>query len=250
MRISLDSIYFHFVATVLIVCVALPSFAVDESTLGMAIENDDVRMLRNWISNGEVTKDQFIDVVPYGPNGIPIIGLAARAGSEKVIQYLISIKSNLNSKTTVGETALVLASYFGSTTDSGKETFDKHDRIVSALVAAGADLENGTNYSALAYTAFKNRIKTAQILLSAGADPDSMIQDGYPVNTPLMAASHYGYRSFAKMLLVKGANPRITVANGRTALGLAKKYNHQDLVVMIQCALALSPGQGYEENCP
>src|SRR5687768_10623303 len=89
------------------------SFAVDSASIRNAIEEDQVKSIRNWVEAGKLSKDDFVEAPPYGSAGMPLLTLAARTGSEKVVSYLISIKADLNIKTPVNETALVLAAYYG-----------------------------------------------------------------------------------------------------------------------------------------
>ena len=56
-------------------------------------------------------------------------------------------------------------------------------------------------------------------MLDAGADPNGTESDGA---TPLMMAAGYGYTNIVKLLLTRGANPRIATSNGITALDLAR----------------------------
>jgi hypothetical protein len=69
----------------------------------------------------------------------------------------------------------------------------------------------------------------------------------YP--TPLAMAVMKGDADAVRVLLERGANPRIKGPTGEDALGFARKFNRTDLVPMIECALALGPGERFVERC-
>ena len=52
-----------------------------------------------------------------------------------------------------------------------------------------------------------------------------------------------------RLLLERGANPRIKGPSGEDALGFARKYKRADLAPPIECALALGSGERFAERC-
>jgi len=90
---------------------------------------------------------------------------------------------------------------------------------VAALIAAGAtpDLRNG---DALMWAARLGDIKSANILLSAGANPD--LQDPLLGWTPLHYAAANGQGEVYKALLSAGVNPNLQDQQGRTAEDLLR----------------------------
>ena len=73
-----------------------------------------------------------------------------------------------------------------------------------------------------------------ELLLEAGADVNSQAKQK---TTPLMAAANVGRVEIVKILLEKGADPTVVNVNETTALELAKKRDHQQVVAMIEKAL-------------
>ena len=53
-------------------------------------------------------------------------------------------------------------------------------------------------------------------------------------STPLHLAAHFGYKSVAKMLLERGADPRKENDDGETPLSLARDYGHREVVVLLR----------------
>ena len=72
------------------------------------------------------------------------------------------------------------------------------------------------------------------LLLDAGADVNSQAKQK---TTPLMAAANVGRAEIVEILLEKGADPTVVNVAQLTALELAKKRNHQQVVAMIEKAL-------------
>ena len=91
---------------------------------------------------GALNPNQRIPAAAY-PDGAPLMAIAARTASLEVMRYLISAGADVNARTPVNETPLMLASFFFDTNEqmSGR-AFERHEKAVRLLVAAGADLEN------------------------------------------------------------------------------------------------------------
>jgi ankyrin repeat protein len=67
-------------------------------------------------------------------------------------------------------------------------------------------------------TAFGGDVATARALLHGGADPNGRSASG---STPLHNAAQVGNRELVELLLERGADPAIALADGRTAADLA-----------------------------
>lgn len=232
-----------------LVLLASSTAVADDNRLRIAVEMDDVSTVQRMIDRGEITADQGVMVTPYGEGPTAILIVAARAGSEKVVQLLISKGANLNAKTVVDETALMLSVFFDDSFGGEGSGFDKHDRIARRLIDAGADVNNGS-WNALAYAAYNDRTAIGKYLIQKGAHLDGPLKDGVsPVNTPLMMSAMRGHKNYLLMLLRAGAKASLKNSKGTSAIELAKKYNQTHLIGYLKCALALPPGGSYAENC-
>jgi ankyrin repeat protein len=173
--------------------------------------------------------------------------LAARAASIRTLRYLITAGADVNARTPVKETPLMLAAYFR---EEGESSVDRHDEAVRILLAAGAHLENPYNYTPLAYAAYNDRQLAMRYLIERGArlDADAVNRLVY-VNTPLMMATIQGHREAVRTLLRAGADPLVRVHGGNTAREFAVKYRHTHIEPLLACAERLLPGFSFIERC-
>jgi len=220
----------------------------DADSLLNAIALDDVGAVKAAVGRG-VSPNQRIPAPGYS-TGAPLLALAARAGSVEVMRYLISMKADVNARTPVSETPLMLASYFREG-DSESSSADRHDEAIRILVEAGAQIENEpNNYTPLAYAAFNNRQRALRYLIERGArlDADAQNRIAY-VNTPLMMGAIQGHREIVRTLLRAGADPLVRVHHGNTAREFAIKYRHTHVEPLLACAESLPPGVRYVDRC-
>ena len=91
------------------------------------------------------------------------------------------------------KTALMLASEVGS------------ERIVEALIEAGADVNKEADGTALEYACFNGHFQVVRLLLSKGGDPN-----GNGSGIPLMEAARHGHDDIVRELILRGANPHLT----------------------------------------
>jgi ankyrin repeat protein len=221
----------------------------DADRLVNAIVTDDAYTVRSAIQAGAVKPDQRIPAEAY-PDGAPLIALAARAASLRVIDYLLSAGADVNARTPVNETPLMLASFFFEETPTGR-SFEKHERAVRRLVEAGANLENYPyNYTPLAYAAYQGNDRVVRFLLQRGARVNADASGaGTYVNTPLMMAAIQGHEHIVRLLLSAGADADIRVYGGHNATELAAKYNHRELAQLLACAQKQYGAAAYGPQC-
>jgi hypothetical protein len=214
------------------------------------ITTDDVGGVRGAIESGELKADQKIPVEGY-PDGAPIIAIAARAAALDVLKYLISVGADVNARTPVNETPLMLASFFFDDTLSGPRAFERHERAVRLLVTAGADLENEAhNYTPLSYAAYQGNQRVVRFLIERGARVNADAVEGTTyINTPLMMAAIQGHEAIVRLLLQAGADPDVRVHGGYTAAELAAKYTHVSLSQLLLCAQRRYAGAAIVARC-
>jgi ankyrin repeat protein len=220
----------------------------DSDELLNAVAIDDVGAVRGAVSRG-ISPNQRIPAPGYSA-GAPLLALAARAGSVQVVRYLISAGADLNARTPVNETPLMLAAYFREG-DGESSSADRHDETLRILVEAGALIENDPhNYTPLAYAAYNNRQRALRYLIERGArlDADAENRVIY-INTPLMMAAIQGHREIVRMLLRAGADPLVRVHLGSTAREFARKYRHSHVEPLLACAESLPPGIRFAQRC-
>ncbi len=177
--------------------------AVDVDSMLNAIAQDDADYVRSALRSG-LNVNQRIEAPGYS-TGAPMIALAARSASIQTLRVLIVAGADVNARTPVNETPLMLAAYFR---EEDSASADRHDEAVKVLLDAGANLENDPyNYTPLAYAAFNDRQRAMRYLIERGAsiDADAYNRVTY-INTPLMMATIQGHREAVRTLLRAGAS--------------------------------------------
>lgn len=133
-------------------------------------------------------------------------------GSMEILQMLIDFKASVNTKDILGNSPLISAAA------------DASDQALQLLLANGADLsacnKNGENalIGAMRRRYVKDREKTIQLLLDAGADPNFRTKGGR--ETPFMVAcdSRGVAPNDIRMLINAGADIDAKDKDGQTAL--------------------------------
>ncbi len=216
-------------------CAGVGGGGADNDRIVNAIVADDVYTVRGAVQNGGLNPNARVPAEAY-PDGAPIIAIAARAAALEVMRFLISSGADVNARTPVNETPIMLAAFFFDEV-RGERSFDRHERAVRLLAESGAQLENDYYYTPLAYAAYQGNERVVRYLLERGAKVNGAAQQGGTyANTPLMMAAIQGHERIVRMLLAAGADADVRVYGGHTAAELAVKYNHHALAQLIQCA--------------
>jgi ankyrin repeat protein len=215
-----------------------PGDAPDMDRLNNALVTDDVHAVRSAIRSGALSPNQRISTPGY-PDGAPLLAIAARAASLEVMRYLISAGADVNGRTPVGETPLMLAAFFSDPAEQATGRADeRHEQAVRLLVSAAADLENlPHHYTPLSYAAYQGKQRVVRFLLERGAKVNGDARNGGTyINTALMMAAIQGHEDVARMLLRAGADADVRVVGGHTAAEFAAKYKHARLAQLLTCA--------------
>lgn len=251
-------------AAVLVVIAAGGPLAASERTLGdefvSAIERGDILAVKALVEGG-ADPDTAIE---YGENRITPLIKASERGKRDIVKYLLAKGAKVNAPSTDGDTALMAAVKSG------------FDDIVPLLIAAGADVKakDARGNTAFSLAAFGAHLEIADVLLQKGADPNQADPNGitpllgaasmgneevlrylvgkgakvnavtqleYGGSTALTTAARVGQVATVKVLLELGADPRLKMKSGATALSNAIESGNEEVVALIKAALAKPP---------
>lgn len=235
--------------------------AAAERTLGdefaSAIDRGDVLAVKALVEDGANPDTP----IAYGENKVTPLARAAGRGKRDIVRYLLSKGAKVNAPTTDGETALM---------EAVKSGFDD---IVTMLIAAGADIKarDGRGNTAFSLAVFGAHLEIADALIAKGADPNAVDGNGftpllgaasmgnedvlrylvgkgakvnavgqieYGGTTALTTAARVGQVASVKTLLELGADPRLKMKGGATALSNAQQSGNEEVIALIKAALA------------
>jgi ankyrin repeat protein len=150
---------------------------------------------------------------------------AARAGDAQTTKLLLAAGANANDSLPDGTSALVLAAHSG------------HRDVAVALLDKDADPNDlGIGYTALHAAILRSDLDLVKALLAHGANPNIRMTKATPVRrnstdyfllapligvTPYLLAAKFLEPEIMQALIAGGADPKITMPNGATALMLA-----------------------------
>jgi ankyrin repeat protein len=156
--------------------------------------------------------------------GTPLL-FAARAGDAESARLLLAAGADANDSLPDGTSALVLAAHSG------------HRDVALALLDKGVNPNDlGIGYTALHAAILRSDLDLVKALLAHGADPNIRMTKATPVRrnstdyfllapligvTPYLLAAKFLEPAIMQVLLAGGADPKITMPGGATALMLA-----------------------------
>jgi len=164
----------------------------------------DTAAVKAWLEKG-------VDVNMRGNgNNTPIME-AAFAGKLDTVRLLLDHGADISAKKDDGETVTSLGGGHKDVADLFKN--------VSALVVASS----------------KGDTKAAKDVIDKGTPVNGLDANG---QSALTEAAWNGKTEMVKLLLEKGANPNIKKSDGQTPLSLATSQKHQDIVGLLNEAIA------------
>lgn len=175
------------------------------------IESDQASLLLSAISSGEIAVEDR-----DGIDRTPLM-VAIEFGRLALVQSLLALGANPNSKSNDGETCL-------------SRCIDKNStELVEALLDAGAHIEQiGANFlTPLALASMRGDESMINYLLCRGANIEAR---GEMDETPLIEASFFGQEAALICLLEHGADRSAKNAFGCDALTVAKERGHTSIV--------------------
>lgn len=162
------------------------------------------------------------DVVRGGST--PLL-FAARTGDAESAKLLLAAGADVNDSLPDGTSALVLAAHSGQ------------GNVAALLLEKGADPNAlGSGYTALHAAVLRSDLNLVKALLAHKADPNIRMTKGTPVrrdtmdfnllaplvgSTPYLLAAKFLEPEIMRTLAAAGADPKVTMPNGDTALMLA-----------------------------
>lgn len=174
-----------------------------------AVQTDNAAAVRTLLARG------------LGPNlieearGDSGLILALREGAMQVFALLVNAReTDLEAKARNGDTALMIAAYKGN------------QAAVEVLLAKNVEV-NKPGWTALHYAAAIGNNAIVRLLLEKSAYIDA---DSPNKTTPIMMAARGGYILTVKLLLDEGADASLRNEQGMSAIDLARKFDHGDIV--------------------
>jgi hypothetical protein len=136
-----------------------------------------------------------------------------------VVRKLFGFNANVHVRSNDGEGALMKAAWQG------------HGIIVDDLLDHGANpgTRDNDGETALLLAAYHGHDPVVKTLLEHGADPHAATTEGL---TPLMAATIYGHANVVHTLLPL-SDASAAAKNGDTALSLAVRWDHEDVIEVL-----------------
>ncbi|MFP6559001.1 ankyrin repeat domain-containing protein [Paraburkholderia sp. B3] len=207
---------------------AAPAHAAPIDSLVKAVKFDDDKAVSEDLAKG-------MDPNATDDHGMPLLVLAAREKSDKVVAVLLdNPQTKIEIEDGAGENALMMASLNGDTD------------LVKLLITKGAEV-NKKGWTALHYAAANGHDDIAKLLLGYSAYVDAPSPNG---TTPLMMAARGDHISTLKLLLDNGADLNAKNQIGMNALDFAKQYKSPDAIKGLSARMAQQGAQPTDTAAP
>ena len=206
---------YRFAALLLILVVPLLSGCSEPDrpsiSLYLAVQRGDLDQLERHIYwESEIDAEM--------PNGQYPLQVAAEKGRIIMVRKLLEHGVDINRKSSTGDTALDLSILSGRT------------QIADMLLEAGASLDASALLLKAAAAGIKDR-DSVRFLLEHGADIEQRDANG---DTSLLIAIRQDNHRLATYLVNQGANVNVTMADGTSALQLARQEGANELISLLE----------------
>jgi len=177
-----------------------------------AVAFDDASAVANLLARG-------FDPNARDGDGQCALGLAAREGSERVLDVLLTQPQlNIDTRNNTGETALMFAALHGRL------------QMAQRLIERGAAVTQD-GWNPLHYAATGPEPKIVALLLNKGAPIDARSPNG---TTALMMAARYGSEQSVMLLLQQRADPAARNERGLNAADFARSAGRESLAKRLE----------------
>ncbi|HTP73134.1 MAG TPA: ankyrin repeat domain-containing protein [Burkholderiaceae bacterium] len=177
-----------------------------------AVAFDDASAVANLLARG-------FDPNARDGDGQCALGLAAREGSERVVDVLLKQPQlNIDTRNNTGETALMFAALHGRL------------QMAQRLIERGAAVTQD-GWNPLHYAATGPEPKIVALLLNKGAPIDARSPNG---TTALMMAARYGSEQSVMLLLQQRADPAARNERGLNAADFARSAGRESLAKRLE----------------
>lgn len=161
---------------------------------------------------------------------------ASQRGHEDVVKLLCDNGANVNTKRADGFTSLMEASQEGHA--NVVNVLCRHEANVNAAMTDG--------YTSLMWAAQNGHVNVVEVLCRYEANVNATTTD--TGETPLILASVMGHLEVARKLCKSGANVNAAQKDGKTALMLAVKNNHANIVKLLNEYESIPKSGGYKQT--
>jgi len=194
----------------------------DSYLLNVACYRGDLELVQLLLKNGA-----DVNVVA-GDGATPLVWAGKGDKTGEIVSLLLQKGAKIDAENKLGTSAFDNAarSYCSSKAPPSME-------VLKILADHGADVDNpipegdAEGYTNLTAAIVWNKIELVKFLIDREADVNIAAADG---NTPLMAACREGNLAIVKLLISAGANTEPVNNKSETALQLAEKNEHQEIV--------------------
>jgi uncharacterized protein len=181
----------------------------------VAVRNGNVRDASAWLKRG--ADPNLLDE----RGETPLMQAVRADDNHEVVMLLLDNRAKSYLRNPLGETALMLAAFFG------------RSRCVEVLLNRGTDIgeANRQGWTPLTYAAFNGHGEIVALLLKNGAAVNGVTSNGL---TPLMLAARNGHYEAVTKLLAAGADRTIKGGAGFTAEELARRAGNTEIAKLVK----------------